>query len=612
MPDNKLLYGFDETPLPRVLLKSGPFSMLYENGSLRYIKYGDNEILRMIYIALRDENWGTYAPIIENEKISSFENSFSIEYLCRYEKNRETIFTWRASIRGDKNGKIVFSIQGEALKDVLKNRAGFCILHPIKNTAGQTLTVTHSDSTEEKTFFPISISPIVPATDITKLTWTNNGHKYRIEMEGESFEMEDHRNWTDASFKSYCTPLSFPYPVQLKKGDKINQQVSFYPLGGLPDADIVSNAEIYFTINESETNTLPLIGIDASTEIMHLSPQTIELLKGIKFDYYTIDIKTSKNDWPENLLKEIQTAGLLQTGIFIRSELGDRYEDEFASFADIVIKNKVVLKHLLILSRDQPVTQQKVIDWIAKEVKKIFLSVATGIGTETNFAELNRNRRELKNIDFISYAIHPQEHAFDNLSLIENLGSQHDTVQTAKEIYPGTKTFISPVTLRRRINPYASTKKEREWANEEKIDPRQISLWNAGWALGSIKYLAEAGAYAATYFQTAGKQGICDEKGNPYPVAVLFRYLCALKNARVVSTMVNEPLRCSTLLLMDDNKKYLLIANHSDHSFKIKLPVAITKIKTISLYPSSLQSLIINETDMPEIAPYNVVIIPFG
>ena len=34
---------------------------------------------------------------------------------------------------------------------------------------------------------------------------------------GETFEMEDQRNWTDASFKTYCTPLSLPYPIKIIK-----------------------------------------------------------------------------------------------------------------------------------------------------------------------------------------------------------------------------------------------------------------------------------------------------------------------------------------------------------------------------------------------------------
>ena len=33
-------------------------------------------------------------------------------------------------------------------------------------------------------------------------------------MSGDSFEMEDHRNWTDASFKTYVRPLALPCHTQ--------------------------------------------------------------------------------------------------------------------------------------------------------------------------------------------------------------------------------------------------------------------------------------------------------------------------------------------------------------------------------------------------------------
>ena len=37
-------------------------------------------------------------------------------------------------------------------------------------------------------------------------------------MEGDTFEMEDHRNWTDASFKTYVRPLALPWPYTLQGG----------------------------------------------------------------------------------------------------------------------------------------------------------------------------------------------------------------------------------------------------------------------------------------------------------------------------------------------------------------------------------------------------------
>ena len=43
---------------------------------------------------------------------------------------------------------------------------------------------------------------------------------------GDVFEMEDQRNWTDASYKTYCTPLALPFPVEIPEGARISQSVT--------------------------------------------------------------------------------------------------------------------------------------------------------------------------------------------------------------------------------------------------------------------------------------------------------------------------------------------------------------------------------------------------
>jgi hypothetical protein len=147
MSSNKLLYGFDE-PLPRqTSLKAGPFSLIYENGFIRHIKYGNEEILRMIYMAVRDKNWGTYQAVIKEEQIKVGTDSFDVHYTCHCKDEHSSILTWEVSITGDATGKIIFDISGEALETFWRNRAGCCILHPLKNTKGQPVIITHPDGT---------------------------------------------------------------------------------------------------------------------------------------------------------------------------------------------------------------------------------------------------------------------------------------------------------------------------------------------------------------------------------------------------------------------------------------------------------------------------------
>ena len=63
LPKNVLTYGRG-APLPeRTPLRAGPLTLFYEAGDLRYVKPGDREILRRVYVAVRDRNWGTVSPI---------------------------------------------------------------------------------------------------------------------------------------------------------------------------------------------------------------------------------------------------------------------------------------------------------------------------------------------------------------------------------------------------------------------------------------------------------------------------------------------------------------------------------------------------------------------
>jgi hypothetical protein len=99
-------------------------------------------------------------------------------------------------------------MNGAALSDFQKNRIGFCVLHPIRECAGKTATTFHSDGSMSQFIFPEQISPTQPVKNVKSMIWeAAPGIKARLDFSGDIFEMEDQRNWTDASFKTYCTPF---------------------------------------------------------------------------------------------------------------------------------------------------------------------------------------------------------------------------------------------------------------------------------------------------------------------------------------------------------------------------------------------------------------------
>src|SRR6185437_7868534 len=87
------------------------------------------------------------------------------------------------------------------------------------------LGIIHLDGSVTSSRFPLLISPEQVAAGIAGLRYCVNGIDTEITFQGEVFEMEDQRNWSDASFKTYCRPLSLPIPYRLNAGEIRRQEI---------------------------------------------------------------------------------------------------------------------------------------------------------------------------------------------------------------------------------------------------------------------------------------------------------------------------------------------------------------------------------------------------
>src|SRR5690606_7028882 len=149
-----------------------------------------------------------------------------ISYTAKFQQD-SIDFDVNCQIEGKKDGSLVFIYDGMANKAFQRNRIGFTILHPIQHYKGKKVRIIHSDGSTTDSNFPEFISPHQPFLDIQEMHWTlAEGINASLIFEGEVFETEDQRNWTDASYKTYCTPLALGFPVTVKEGDQIHQKVS--------------------------------------------------------------------------------------------------------------------------------------------------------------------------------------------------------------------------------------------------------------------------------------------------------------------------------------------------------------------------------------------------
>src|SRR6516162_201206 len=219
-------FGTEVPDGKRRQLTAGPISAVFDSGALRHIRYHGEEVLRGIAYLARDKDWGTYAPAIENLKIRQNKNGFAIAYEATC-KDQDQAIRYSANIDANGDGILKFSDQATPLSDFITNRNGFVVLHPLAGTVGRPVEVLHTDGKKAKRKFPKMISPGQPIFEIRSLKHEPfPGVAVTVLMEGNKFEMEDHRNWMDASYKTYVCSLLDPWPYTLEKDKSFSQSIT--------------------------------------------------------------------------------------------------------------------------------------------------------------------------------------------------------------------------------------------------------------------------------------------------------------------------------------------------------------------------------------------------
>lgn len=570
-----------------IALRAGPLTLEFEptTGMLRRIRVGNREALRGIYAAVRDRNWNTIAPQISGLSVDRQDASFSISFQadCR---EGAIDFVWTGEIEGDASGTLVYRFDGAARSTCLRNRIGFCVLHPIRECAGRPCSVEKTDGRVEWGVFPQFISPHQPWMDLRAIRHeVLPGVQAEVRFDGDVFEMEDQRNWTDASFKTYCTPLGLPFPVEIPAGTSVRQQVTLRLIGErIGYRDERSDTPIEVRIGPEVR--LPRLGLGAASHGQPLLPCEIDRLARLRLDHLRVDLWPSKPGFAETIRRAAAEARAIVAKLHAALFLTDAAEEELARVAAVAAECDAPVAAWMVFRAADRLTPSA---WLAKARQILgprFPDSQIGGGTDANFAELNRNRLEPSTADFVSYAINPQVHASDNDSIVETLEAQGETVRSARQLSGDASVFVSPLTLKPRFNSVA-TGEDRPPAPGElprEVDARQSSDFTAAWTLGSIARLAEAGAASATYFETTGWRGLMEtEAGTPpqyaFPstpgqVFPVYRVFAELADRDAVFSLVqsDDPLLVVGLAVQTTSGGKLLLANLTAEHQTVRTP----------------------------------------
>ena len=587
------LYGTEEcVSAPRVL-RAGPLSAELEAGNLRYVRFGSIELIRAISFIVRDRNWGTYSTQIDKLSVHESDAGFKVSYDA-VARDAEQEFRYRATIEATRKG-LVFRVEGEAVTNFLTNRTGFVVLHPIAGVAGGLVEIERVDGQVVQGRFPELIDPVQPMMDLRCLSHeAAPGLRVSCRMEGDTFEMEDQRNWTDASYKTYVRPLALPWPYTVPAGTHLEQSVLLAAFGSATAANLADGV-VTLTLG-ADQGPAPALGLGLDPEQIEPTRYASSTLALVRPQHVICHYDPRRGHDRETLRSAAATASGLGARPWLEAVLTsiDGVEREIASLGeavsaigapfDVVLLSPAPdLKCTLPGSTWPPAPPAEA---VFRAARQAFPGARIGGGMFSLFTEMNRKRPPIALLDLVSFTTTALVHAGDDRSVMETLESLPAISGSARAIAGALPFAVGPSAIGLRMNPYG----EAPMANPRNIrqamnfnDPRQHGLLGAAWAIGYYARFARGGARAITFGGTTGPFGLLhtpqswpvpwyEEHGGLFPVFHALRGLAGLAGHTQVALDSSDPRAVLGICCYTGQEREMWIANLTPDTLRVVLP----------------------------------------
>ncbi|MFM2405920.1 MAG: hypothetical protein RL223_3800, partial [Pseudomonadota bacterium] len=564
-------YGTDEPVAAAHTLQLGPWALACEGGALQAVHWQGVELLRGLAWLLRDEDWGTPtprcgplqvqardaqrlvwqqtldwgpeagpgrvcgpdgAPAPVGSSVPTHAPVYAPVYAlvdtmvdpAQGAPGLHAVVHGEALIDAAGGGRLTLRVASCARGVLRSARSGLVLLHPA-TLAGTPLAVEHADGRIEATCFPLTISPGQPVFDIRALDWSPGpGWQAQVRLTADlpgrpdaAFEMEDQRNWSDASYKTYVGSLLDPWPYALPAGQVLVQQavLRVWPtglpvgdvagaaaataepsasapapaLGPVPAAPVAESCPSGASVPPASPPCLPALGIgfphlargpdaDEVAAVIALRPRWLQVEADLgrhadgdgdadaDADADPDADPAAGRPWP--LAAQLQSAATLARACGARVQI-DAIADDAQSpddaadrLARACAQAGLAPQAVRLLPRSLLLSWQPRDTWPAvpppprwsAALRAAFPAAAIGGGVYTNFTELNRLDPPAAGLDFIGHGSCPIVHAADDRSVLLTLQTWSAMAATVRARWPGLPWQVGPLTLAAARNPY--------------------------------------------------------------------------------------------------------------------------------------------------------------
>ncbi len=460
----------------------------------------------------------------------------------------------------------------ESAAEFTTNRTGLVVLHP-PAVAGESLRVTHSDGSTAGTHFPRALSPHQPVFDIAALSWRLSGLDVAVAFEGDVFEMEDQRNWSDASYKTYSRPLSLPFPYPIAADERVRQSVWI----GVQEAAPAVEPSDPDLVRLEVGGPVPEIVLGAATG-RDPAPDTT----GARTSAVLVELDLRTPNWQAALNRAARAGSPLDVRVIAPA---DAAFDELAG-ALAGLDAVPAIARIGVFEADLHVTNAAVLTGLRAALDRADLRVPVIGGSRAHFTELNREWSIIPHdLDGVAFSTTPLFHSLGTEQLVESVAIQRIIAMQAVGLAASRPVHIGPVTLRPRYNDVATSPQPLPTRSDlaegfgaevsGAADPRQSLPELAAWTVASAAALAVPGVASVAYFEEWGERGIRSASGEPFPVAAAIDALAALRtpDARLLWGESPDGLVWAVGARRDD-QDLVLVANLDEQQREVTIAIA--------------------------------------
>lgn len=523
--------AWDGPTTPDEEVRVGPWSFRLRGAEVSDVEHRGVPVLRAVRFVTRDHDWRTAEDTVTTRTVELDAATPSARVRIETSSAFDGVEVLRSVVEVDVDGgTVLVHATATVVRPFRRNRVGLVVLHP-PTLAGLPFTVRHPVGPATEHVFPTWIAPHQPAVDVVGYAWTVDGVDAELHLAGDVFEMEDQRNWTDASYKTYSTPLAEPFPVALGVGDVVRQAVTLQcGPSGVVSTDrpggAVSPASAVTVLDGPVPGTVvtprPTLQLVAGSAPAAARPDDDALLGGVPV---LVEPVLDSPDAEAVLAGARRDAG--GAPLDVRFVTDD--PDLLRRWVDRVLAAGPVVR----VGAFHPLTHgtTAALQDALRRVAAAHDGLEVVAGTRAHFTELNRGIADLADWDgALTFSVTPQMHDRSRAQVTESLRMQRWVVMSASRLAAGRPLHVGPVTLRPRFNAVATTPRRVTTSTTiddgygpetvpDATDPGQHSAAAGAWTAASVAALSVPGVASITLAEAWGPRGVVASDGTRTPAA---------------------------------------------------------------------------------------------